>query len=93
MIGVRITAPCGTGPVRWNHTRYPLRDIDYDYDLLGHNRYTERVAPTIDDNIDVLTSCRDGPVHAGKEELGMHELPVFRHLLICYSLDKRPHYM
>ena len=31
----------------------------------------ERVAPTIDDNVEVLTYWV-GPVHAGKEELGMY---------------------
>ena len=47
-------------------------------------------------NLDAVERVRrwnNGPVHAGMEALGMHELPVFRHLLICYSLDKRPHYM
>jgi hypothetical protein len=33
------------------------------------------MAPTFDENIDIFTSCRDGPVHA-EGELCMHELPV-----------------
>ena len=61
-------------------TRYPSRDIDDNHNLIGHDRQTEHVAPTFDDNIDVLTSCRDGPVHAGFKVFGMHELPEFRHL-------------
>ena len=89
---MRVTALRRAGPVRWNHTRYPLRDIDDDYNLVGCNRYTEHMVPAFDDHIDVLTSCRVGPVHAGGG-LGMHELPISGDPLISRSSDKRTHCM
>ena len=60
-----MTASSEAGSLRRIRPDVPLRDIDDDHDLVDHDRQTEHMAPTFDENIDIFTSCRDGPVHAG----------------------------
>ena len=58
------------GPVRGRthkagQTRQPLRTVDDDHDLIGHDHSTGKTFPIDNENNYVSTSCRVGPVHAG----------------------------
>ena len=60
-----MTASIEAGSLRRIRPDVPLRHIDDDHDLVDHDRQTEHVAPTFDENNDIFTSSRVGPVHAG----------------------------
>ena len=91
-VNIEVTAPEGTGLITSAGRQCSLRNIDDDREPIGHDRQAETEAPTFDENIDVLTSCRVGSVHAGFKAFGMHELPNYRHSDICSVQKINPSY-
>ena len=59
-----------------DRTSISLPDTDDDHNLIGHDRQTETTFPTFNKNVQILTSCRVGSVHAVRRLFGMHELPI-----------------
>lgn len=92
-VNIEVTAPEGTGLITSAGRQCSLRNIDDDREPIGHDRQAETEAPTFDENIDVLTSCRVGSVHAGFKAFGMHELPNYRHSDICSVQKINPSYV
>lgn len=91
-VNIEVTAPEGTGLITSAGRQCSLRNIDDDREPIGHDRQAETEAPTFDENIDVLTSCRVGSVHAGFKAFGMHELPNYRRSDICSVQKINPSY-
>ncbi|KUE73338.1 hypothetical protein AUQ37_02615 [Candidatus Methanomethylophilus sp. 1R26] len=78
----KMTAPGGAGPLRRVRPDHPLRDVDDDHGLIGHDRQPEHAAAALDDDPeDLLTSCRNGSWCTESEGPGAPELPVSRRLL------------